>query len=258
LIFCALGVFSILPVFSLSIPPLTLPVTDEAGIMTSAEKNTLNQYLTQLNQSTGIQMAVLTIPSLEGMPIENYALDVVDSWKLGQAEDDNGALLLVSLKEHEVRLEIGYGLEGVLTDAQSGLIIRQIIAPYFQAGQYGKGITAGIQTMAQLAVGEVAGYADTSLASQISATEQKRSDGKGVGSTIFTLLGFFVLMMISMNTRGRGRSAYRRSGVGNAVVTASILSSLLRGSSRGGGGFGGGGFSGGGGGFGGGGASGGW
>ncbi len=260
--FFALIIFLLLivPVFALEVPPLTNPVTDTAGIISSQEEQALNQYLSQLNSQYGIQLAVLTIPSLEGEQLELYSIQVVDEWQLGSAEKDNGALLLVALDEREIRIEVGYGLEAVLTDALSSQIIRQIITPYFQQGHYGTGIIAGIQVMAQTSVGDVAPYVDETLNTQVSATSQEEPS---TGMSIFTLLFFFVFMILMMKGSRRG---YRRSGrVSDAVVTMGILSLLgnssrYRGGGFGGGGFGGGfgGFSGGGGGFGGGGASGGW
>lgn len=246
--------FCILPVFSLSIPALVTPVTDEAGIMTNSEKDALNQYLIQLNETTGIQMAVLTIPSLEGQAIESYSIEVVDAWQLGTAAEDKGALLLVALAEKAIRLEIGYGLEAVLTDAQSGLIIRQIIAPYFQTGNFSAGITAGIQAMAQTALGDIP---DDMLTLQAAEQQEADEQSSGIVTSILALIIFLVAMLIAMNTRGRGSS-----NVADAIITIGLLSTLGRGGrSHGRGGFGGGGFggfSGGGGGFGGGGASGGW
>ncbi len=254
----------ILPVFALEVPPLNNPVTDQANIISSQEEQALNQYLNQLNSQYGIQMAVLTIPSLEGESLEMYSIQVVDEWKLGSADKDNGALLLVAYNEREIRIEVGYGLEAVLTDALSGQIIRQIIAPYFQQGDFGTGIIAGIQVMSQTAVGDAVGYIDESTKTQVSNNTKEEPSAL---ASIFTLAIFFAFMFISMSGKGgRNGGGRRGSGVNDAILTMGILS--LLGGSRGhrGGGFGGGsfggggfgGFSGGGGGFGGGGASGGW
>ncbi len=257
----ATALLSVANIFSLTVPALTNPVTDQANIISSQEEQALNQYLNQLNAQYGIQMAVLTIPSLEGESLEMYSIQVADEWKLGSADQDNGALLLVAYNEREIRIEVGYGLEAVLTDALSGQIIRQIIVPYFQQGDFGSGIIAGIQVMSQTALGDETVYVDNSLNTHVSA---RKEESPSALSSIFTLAIFFAFMFISMN--GKGRRYGRRSGASDAILTMGILS--LLGGSRGhrGGGFGGGsfggggfgGFSGGGGGFGGGGASGGW
>ncbi len=259
----AITLFSIANIFSLTVPTLTNPVTDQANIISGQEEQALNQYLNQLNSQYGIQMAVLTIPSLEGESLEMYSIQVADEWKLGSADQDNGALLLVAYNEREIRIEVGYGLEAVLTDALSGQIIRQIIAPYFQQGDFGTGIIAGIQVMSQTAVGDAAGYIDESTKTQVTSNNEEEPS---VAMSIFTLAIFFGFMFLSMSGKGRRYSNGRRSGASDAMLTLGILS--LLGGSRGhrGGGFGGGsfggggfgGFSGGGGGFGGGGASGGW
>ncbi len=255
--------------FSLDVPPLTMPVTDQAGIISAQEEQALNQYLQQLDSQYGIQMAVLTIPSLEGENLELYSIQVADEWALGSAEEDNGALLLVAYDEREIRIEVGYGLEGTLTDALSGQIIRQVIAPYFQQGNFGTGIIAGIQVMSQSVVGEEIGYIDESTKTQISTSSDNNEPSALM--SLFTLAIFFAFMLLAMNGKGKG-GGRRGGGVSDAIITMGILS-LLGGNSRGyrGGGFGGGsgfgdsgfggfggGFGGGGGGFGGGGASGGW
>ncbi len=256
--------FLVIPVFALEVPPLTNPVTDQANIISSQEEQALNQYLQQLDSQYGIQMAVLTIPSLEDESLELYSIQVTDEWQLGSADQDNGALLLIAYDEREMRIEVGYGLESVLTDALSGQIIRQVIAPYFQQGDFGTGIIAGIQVMSQTAVGEAIGYIDESATTKVS---NNTSEGASFFSSIITLVIFFIFMFISMSGKsGRNGGGRRGSGVNDAILTMGILS--LLGGSRGhrGGGFGGGsfggggfgGFSGGGGGFGGGGASGGW
>lgn len=126
---------------ALSVPSMNGPVNDKAGILRSSEETELAAFLNSVNNQTSVQIAVLTIPSLEGESLEDYSIRVVDSWKLGQKDTDNGVLLLVALEDRKIRIEVGYGLEGKLTDAKSGLIIRNIIAPSFQSGRYGQGIT---------------------------------------------------------------------------------------------------------------------
>ena len=90
---------------------------------------------------------MLTIPSLEDDDLELFSMRVVENWKLGQEKEDNGALLLIAWQEKKIRIEIGYGLEGILTDAKCGLIIRNVMAPLFQSGKYGEGVLSAVQYM---------------------------------------------------------------------------------------------------------------
>jgi len=241
---------------ALSVPSMNGPVNDKAGILRSSEETELAAFLNSVNNQTSVQIAVLTIPSLEGESLEDYSIRVVDSWKLGQKDTDNGVLLLIALEDRKIRIEVGYGLEGKLTDAKSGLIIRNIIAPSFQSGRYGQGITEAVKTIAGIATD------NTQIVS--GKMQSSSNEVSEVGSGIFGTI--FVLILFSIMTGGLGRRG--RGGCSGNLGTLFWLS-LLFGGGRGGrggggssGGFGGGsfggGFKGGGGGFGGGGASGGW
>lgn len=259
-IFTALFLYAALSVPALVPPAMNGPVNDYAGLLDSAEKRQLTDFLTNLSDTKGIQIAVLTLPSLEGDDLERFSIRTVEQWKLGKKGEDNGALLLIAVAEKKIRIEVGYGLESTLTDMQSGSIIRNIIAPAFRSGNYGKGIIGAVQTMANLAAGDV-GDIDESYASEISDDDPAAASRPSA----FVLFLFFVFMMIAMNRRRRRFGRYRGSGFARSAATAAFLSSLSRHSSgtsswSGGswGGSSGGGFSGGGGGFGGGGASGGW
>ena len=228
-------------------------VVDLANIIDANVEEGLNRYLLELEQKTTAQMVVLTVTSLEGESIEDVALSIAhDRWKLGQKDKDNGALLLVSLRDRKYRFEIGYGLEGVIPDSLAGSIGREYLVPSFRKGDYSSGITAAtlavINEIASEANIEIAGMPKmrTGAASPYrSGTSRKPSLAGKVFSILFFigLIYMFIrhprllLFLLMMNMLGGGR----RSGWG------------------GGGGFGGGSFGGGGGGgFGGGGASGGW
>ncbi len=265
-IFTALFLCVALSVPALVPPAMNGPVNDYAGLLDSAEKRQLTDFLTNLSDTKGIQIAVLTLPSLEGDDLERFSIRTVEQWKLGKKGEDNGALLLIAVAEKKIRIEVGYGLESTLTDMQSGSIIRNIIAPAFRSGNYGKGIIGAVQKMANLAAGGDAGEVDEEYASEISDEDPAAASR----SSAIVLFLFFVFMMIAMNRR-RGRFGRSRgSGFARSAATAAFLSSLSKhssgtsswsGGSWGGSSFGGGsggGFSGGGGGFGGGGASGGW
>lgn len=243
-----------LPLPSLEVPPLAGRVNDQAEIISAPTEAQISAYLEAVETQAGPQIAVLTLPSLEGESLEAFSIRVTDQWRLGDADRDDGVLLLVAVEEKKIRLEVGYGLEGDLTDIKSGFIIREIIQPRFRAGDFDGGILSAVQTIG----GIVTNQADISPQALAEAErKESRSEG-GAASNFFTLA---VIIFLSMIFRGR-----RRGGsVGSALLWGAILGSSAGrrrgGYSRGGfsgGGFGGGGFSGGGGGFGGGGASGGW
>jgi len=245
--FLALALLT-LPAASLSaldVPRLTDPVMDTAGIMSGTERQELSAFLTGVSEQTGVQLAVLTLASLEGEPLEDFSMRVAEAWKLGRSGQDNGILLLVSLEDRAIRIEVGYGLEDKLTDAKSGLIIRNVLAPQFRAGRYGQGIAEAARNIVGIATD------NASIVSE-SVTEEREdsSSGGGIGGMVFFL---FFLIFILPRLRGRG--------ILGPIILGSMLSSGRRGNWSGGSGRGfssGGGFSGGGGSFGGGGASGGW
>jgi len=250
--------FLLLPlsVFALKVPPLKGRVNDTAHLLSSSQTRELENYLAALEQSTGAQAALLTIPSLEGEDLEEYSIRVTDSWKLGQAEEDNGVLLLVALEERKIRIEVGYGLEGSLTDIKTGYIIRNIIVPSFQNGNYAGGILEGMQSIA----GVITGGGDISGETLVRyESSESRSQRRSLPINFIV-----ILIILFLNSFGR---LGRRGGFWRMLFWGNVLSSSGRhrgggwssGGGFGGGGFGGGGgFSGGGGGFGGGGSSGGW
>lgn len=128
-----------------AVPPLTGRVVDTADILSASTEQTLTTLLAAHEDSTSNQVAVLTVPSLNGEAIEDFSLRVAETWGLGQAGTDNGVLLLVAVADREMRIEVGYGLEGALTDAAAGRIIRNEIAPEFRSGDYDAGVLAGVQ-----------------------------------------------------------------------------------------------------------------
>lgn len=250
----------VFPLAALDAPEMAGPVNDLAGVMSGQERDELRTYLTAVNDQTGVQVAVLTVDSLEGDDLEAFSMRVAEKWKLGQADKDNGALLVVAIKERSLRIEVGYGLEGELTDMKSGLIIRNVIVPYFKDGRYGAGIVAGAKNIVGIATGNA-----SIVAKEVANPPARQGSGGGVAGIIF----FVFFLMILAGGMGRRRRGGRVNAGG--LIWPFIIGSMLSGSDRhhhhndhwgggfGGGGFGGGGgFSGGGGGFGGGGASGGW
>ena len=130
--------------WSLDVPPLTGRVMDLAHVLSAETAAALTSDLAAHETKTGNQVTVLVLPSLEGEPLEEWSHRVATSWKLGQKGTDNGVLLLIALKEKKVRIEVGYGLEGTLTDLRSAHIIRNEIVPRFRAGDIPAGIQAGV------------------------------------------------------------------------------------------------------------------
>ena len=141
------------------VPPLTARVTDLTGTLTADERGALEQKLAAFEVAKGSQLAVLIVPTTRPEEIEQYSIRVVDQWKLGRGavggkRVDDGALLLIAKNDHRMRIEVGYGLEGVLTDAMSNRIISETIAPAFREGNYYEGIDAGLDQMMKLIQGE--------------------------------------------------------------------------------------------------------
>jgi len=137
-----------------AVPQPTGYVTDEAGLLTTQQIASLEEKLSDYERQTSNQIVVLTVKSLEGQDIESYSMAVAEAWKAGQKHKDNGAILVVAPNERKVRIEVGYGLEGVLTDAKSAQIIRNILVPRFQAGDYYAGINGAVAAMEAVIGGE--------------------------------------------------------------------------------------------------------
>lgn len=241
--------------FSLEVPELTGPVVDTAGLMSQSRRQELEEYLLRIDQNSTAQIAVLTIESLGGESLEEYAIKVAREWQLGESEDNKGVLLLVAYRERKIRIEVGYGAEADLTDAKCGMIIRNVIAPEFQKDNYSGGIVQGAKAIAGVVARDAEG-------NKVDFDDDDDDDWlAALIMGIFWIL-WFVMFSGGLSTKFRALSwlpwaswfiSHQGKGGGH--------DDFFGGSGFGGGssgGFGGGGFSGGGGGFGGGGASGGW
>jgi uncharacterized protein len=249
------------PAFSQDFPKLTGRVVDQADLLDPAQEAALTAKLAGLETRTDRQLVVATLNSLEGYEISDYGYRLGRHWALGQdgkgeSEKDNGAILIVAPNERKMRIEVGYGLEPVLTDGLSSSIIRNDITPAFKAGDFPGGINAGVDrivTQLELPADEAAKIASTAQ------QNERQDEGIPFGAIMFMFFFiFFVLLPIIRSLRGGGRK-HRRSGVGPVIIWGgNDWGGGGGGSSWGGGGGGFGGFSGGGGSFGGGGASGGW
>ncbi len=230
-------------------PALTGPVVDDAHLLPQGVFERLSQKLAAYARTTGTQLVVVTLPTLNGFPIDLYGYQLGRHWGIGQKGKNNGVLLLVDVGEKQVRIDVGYGLEGTLTDAQSFLIIHDVIAPLFKKGQYANGVEAGAEAI--LAV----------LGKRHSAIEKQRVQERNGTGALMLLILLFALSPLLRAIFGRGgRGGPGSSGRGGGWLGWLALG-MLSGGGFGGGGFGGGGFggfSGGGGSFGGGGAAGSW
>ncbi len=214
-------------------------VNDYAGLLSPATRSQLEGFLADFRRSDGTQIAVLTVPSLEGEDLEGYSIRVAQAWGVGRKKEDNGALLLVAKAERAVRIEVGYGLEERLTDLLAGRIVDQEILPRFKQGDFDGGVSAGVQAITAAVRGAYHG----------DEPRTRRSQRSPVGGLIWLLfLAPALLRLFAGGGRGRRGGFYMGGG-----------GFYMGGGGFGGGGGGGGGFGGfGGGGFGGGGASGRW
>jgi len=217
-------------------------VLDRAGLLPTQTALELERSLTEFERTTGHQVVVHITPTLAGLEIEDYSIRTAEAWKVGQRKLDNGVILTVAPSERKLRIEVGYGLEGVLPDALSARIVRDVILPEFRAGRMDQGVVAGTRAILAVISGEV-----LPLPAQ---------DGRPLPSNWLVLL-WVAIVVVLLVSRGLfftpvfGGPGMRRAGRSGGIPP-------FGGGFGRGGGFGGGGFSGGGGGFGGGGASGRW
>jgi uncharacterized protein len=170
-----------------------LHVHDEAHVLTQQTIDNLESQLVAYEDSTSNQLAILIIPSLDGEVLEEYALHVAEKWKLGQKDKDNGALLLIAVNDHKMRIEVGQGLEGVLTDALSSSIIRNEIAPSFRQNNYDEGVIKGVNAMISAIGGEYT--ADDSDTAE-SIDELNWKERILIGVFIFSILGIFTFLAL--------------------------------------------------------------
>ena len=269
--------------FALDVPPLTGRVVDLAHVLPPNTIESLTARLKAHEETTSNQVTVLVLPSLEEEPLESFSHRVATTWKLGQKGTDNGVLLLVAMKERKIRIEVGYGLEGTLTDARSAQIIRSEIVPRFRAGDVPGGVAAGVDAILKTiegtyqasdktapgldsdAMGQVVVAVIVGLIVGLGLMRVHRLLGPVAGTGLSVLLapwlvpalitgGVTLLLLTLISATGAGGRGRGRHGGDDWVWYSS------RSGGWGGGSFGSGGgsFSGGGGDFGGGGASGNW
>jgi uncharacterized protein len=276
------------PAMAVDFPPLSGRVVDQADLLNPEQEQQLTQRLEALQRASSRQLVVATVPSLQDLPIEDYGYQLGRAWGLGQQSANNGIILLVAPTERKVRIEVGYGLEGIVTDALSNQIINRQILPHFRANDYAGGVMAGAEALIQQLqappeAAEQAAVAAQQAENRAQPRGRHRNRGSAIGPLIIWGLVFLFIAAPALGAglagrryRGRrgvsvwGPDDHRGSGLG-WMLAGIALSNLNRGGGGsswgggggsswggGGGGGGGGGFSGGGGSFGGGGASGGW
>ena len=137
-----------------AVPPLTGRVVDQTGTLSAGEISALTQKLESLERRKGSQVAVLIVPTTEPESIEQFSIRVADAWKIGRKKIDDGALLVVAKNDRKLRIEVGYGLEGALTDVTANRIINEIIVPRFRSGDFAGGISAGVERIIAVIDGE--------------------------------------------------------------------------------------------------------
>lgn len=233
-------------------PAMHEPVVDQAGILSAPTRQTLNQLLKNLYNSGGSQIAVLTISTLNGVSIEEAGIKTAEAWKLGRKGKDDGVILLVAPSDRRMRIEVGRGREGDLTDAYSRRIITEVITPSFKSNDFDTGITNGVAAIVTITDPQFDLAGAGAARMHLGRSRSRGSDGEGsaFGSLIRALLiffffGFFILFRVLRMFGLTGGSRFGRHGG-------------YWGGGGGGFGGGGGGWGGGGGGFGGGGSSGSW
>lgn len=239
-----LGLVFTIPALAFEVPPLTRSVEDLVGVLSPGDRQQLESVLRQAAQSGQIQLQVLIVPTLDGLPIEQASLQIVDKWKLGSREKDNGVLFLIAVNDKKMRIEVGQGLEGDIPDVIAKRILADRVAPFFKRRQMDLGIRAGVEAILAAAHVQVDSSFATSESSDLTLPLP------AVPIWFFILIIISVLISIFSGPRGRGRGG----GGGVSMSSGGWGSGNSWGSSSGWGSSGGG-WSGGGGGFSGGGAS---
>ncbi|MGH7026734.1 TPM domain-containing protein, partial [Brevundimonas sp.] len=229
-----------LPAFAAEIrfPALTGRVVDDAQLLTPEQEQALTGKLATLEQQTGDQLVVVTLPSLQDQEIEDFGYQLGRHWGIGQKENDGGALLIVAPNERKVRIEVGYGLEGVLTDAYSSLIIRNDILPAFRTGDYAAGIIAGTDAVIAQLTADPAEAQARAAEAKSAASER---EAPILPALIIFLIFFFLFISLVQAAAGGRRRRGKNDGLTPILIWAA--SEALRSQGRGGrgGGWGGGG-----------------
>ena len=193
----ALAVF---PAFAIDVPFLTGRVTDNAQILSGETRKAVTANLKAHEEKTTNQIAVLTVPTLEGVSIEEYAVTVFNTWKLGQKGKDNGVLLIVAPKDRKLRIEVGYGLEGTMTDGIAGSIIRNAITPFFKNNDYDRGIDEGVRAIINVLEGGQAPAETAKSGEEVKKSSALDLEVADISVTEKILFGAFIFGIIGLFT----------------------------------------------------------
>lgn len=230
--------FTFVSAGTFEVPRLTGPVVDQAHLLTQAEKDKLENALRALQKVRGTQLQVVIMPNLAGLTIEEASIKITNQWELGDKKTDLGVLLLVAVNERRVRLEIGQGLEGVLTDALSSRIIRETITPLFKTGDYSSGIILGVYQVAQLT------DPDFDMQPYLEGARRSTARTKVKGSKLEFILFFVFFFIVMVFNRLTPRRFFNHNGAYGSFGHGGFGRSGGGSWSGGGGGFSGGGASG--------------
>jgi uncharacterized protein len=209
---------------NVTVPPLVGRVVDQTGTLGSGDVASLNQTLRNFEARKGSQIAVLIVPTTEGEAIEQFSLRVAETWKIGRKKIDDGALLVIAKNDRHLRIEVGYGLEGALTDVTSKRIIDEIITPKFKAGDFAGGISAGINRIIRVIDGE-----------KLPAVEPPHWQAPNLLNSIdpfnpFALFGLFIFGAVMRGLFGPLLGATVTGGIVGALawyVSGSLAAALL-------------------------------
>ena len=239
-------------------PALTGPVVDQANVIPEDEEARISQKLVTLKTQSQRQLQVVTVASLQDYDISDYANRLFREWQLGDKSRNDGVMLVIAPQERRMRIEVGYGMEPIVTDGISFLVINKIITPRFKAGDLPGGIEAGTDALIQQLSLPPEQAAQVAAQANAQQAQERKAAQKQFNPASLIWIGFvFLIFILPMLRRMRGGKNYRSSGLGQ-VVMWSVLDGMTRGGGGGFGGGGGGGWGGGGGSSGGGGASGSW
>jgi uncharacterized protein len=208
-----------------AVPPLSGRVVDQTGTLSSSDVAALTQTLKDFETRKGSQIAVLMVPTTEPETIEQYAIRVAEAWKIGRKKVDDGAILVIAKNDHKLRIEVGYGLEGALTDVTAKRIVDEVITPRFKNSDFGGGVTEGVARMLAVIDGE-----------PLPAPQRKLPE-LGVGGldhlgdifNPFVIFGVFVIGSILRATLGRLLGAIGTGGVVGLIAWFVVGSLLLSG-----------------------------
>lgn len=185
-------------------------VNDFANVLMGSEEDTLTGIIERLEGDTTSELAVVTVRTVKPLTIEEYSVRLFSKWGIGKKDKNNGVLLLVAVEDREVKIEVGYGLEGILPDGKCGEIIRKYIIPEFKNGRYGNGIIAGASEIAGIISGKRVGVAQTSA--PLSETVEKIKDTIRSFMVLFFIIIFVLVSILQMFLPRRRR--YWHSGGG--------------------------------------------